>query len=84
MPDPILIVKGLSVTFRDESGSLEALDRASFQVCPQEFVCLLGPSGSGKSTLLRILAGLLQPTAGSFTFAGDIRRASAWSFSRPT
>ncbi len=71
MPDPILVVKGLSVTFRDESGSLEALDQASFQVCPQEFICLLGPSGSGKSTLLRILAGLLQPTTGSFTFAGD-------------
>ena len=71
MPDPILVVNGLSVTFRDESGSLEALDQASFQVCPQEFICLLGPSGSGKSTLLRILAGLLQPTTGSFTFAGD-------------
>jgi ABC-type nitrate/sulfonate/bicarbonate transport system ATPase subunit len=30
-----------------------------------EFAALLGPSGCGKSTLLRILAGLLQPTAGS-------------------
>jgi len=31
-------------------------------------VCVLGPSVSGKTTLLRILAGLIQPTSGSFVF----------------
>ncbi len=70
MTDPILTVQELSITFPDNNGGLEALDSATFTVCPQEFVCLLGPSGSGKSTLLRILAGLLHPTAGAFTFAG--------------
>ena len=70
MSDPILTVRDLSVIFPDGNGGLEALDSASFTVCPQEFVCLLGPSGSGKSTLLRILAGLFEPTDGTFTFAG--------------
>jgi len=69
MPDPILVVQNLSVTFADENGGLEALDSATFSVRPREFVCVLGPSGSGKSTLLRILAGLLQPTSGAFTFS---------------
>ena len=49
----------------DGNGGLEALDGISFDVCPQEFVCVLGPSGSGKSTLLRIAgrAAAAQPAA---------------------
>jgi len=33
---------------------------------------LVGVNGSGKSTLLRLIAGDLQPTAGSITTAGDV------------
>jgi len=66
--DPILTVRDLSAVFPDSNGGLRALEGASFEVCPQEFVCVLGPSGSGKSTILRILAGLLPPTSGEVTF----------------
>jgi NitT/TauT family transport system ATP-binding protein len=67
----VLVVEELSAVFHNGNGGLRALDRLSFSVCPQEFVCVLGPSGSGKSTLLRILAGLLPPTAGQITFQGQ-------------
>jgi len=72
----ILEVRNLSAVFADNAngadtnGGLHALGGVTFSVCAQEFVCVLGPSGSGKSTLLRILAGLLKPTGGDFTFGG--------------
>ena len=69
-PAPILSVRDLTVVFPDNNGGLHALDRVSFEVCPQEFICVLGPSGSGKSTLLRVLAGLLPPTQGAVAFEG--------------
>lgn len=65
---PILAIRNLSTVFPDSNGGFRALQDVSFDVHPQEFVCVLGPSGSGKTTLLRILAGLLPPTSGSFTF----------------
>jgi len=69
---PILTIRNLSAVFPNENGGLHALENISFNVHPHEFVCVLGPSGSGKTTLLRILAGLIPPTSGSFTFGhGD-------------
>ncbi len=67
--DPILTIRDMSAVFPDNNGGLCALDSVSFEVCPQEFVCVLGPSGSGKSTILRILAGLLPPTSGQVVFS---------------
>jgi NitT/TauT family transport system ATP-binding protein len=49
------------------SDGLRALDRVSFHVADQEFVCILGPSGCGKSTILNILSGL------DTQYGGDIR-----------
>jgi len=72
IPDlPMLVVRELSAVFHNENGGLKALERVSFSVYPQEFVCVLGPSGSGKSTLLRILAGLLPPTEGEVLYQGQ-------------
>jgi NitT/TauT family transport system ATP-binding protein len=65
---PVLAVRSLSAVFPDENGGLRALRDVTFDVRPREFICVLGPSGSGKTTLLRILAGLIKPTSGSFTF----------------
>lgn len=65
-----LKIRQLSVVFPDNNGGLHALEQLTFDVRPQEFVCVLGGSGAGKTTLLRTLAGLLQPTSGTVDFAG--------------
>jgi NitT/TauT family transport system ATP-binding protein len=51
----------------DEVTALSDVDLA---VADGEFVSLIGPSGCGKSTLLRLIADLIQPTAGSVTVTG--------------
>lgn len=68
---PVLVVKELSTVFSNGNGGLRALDHLSFEVCPEEFICVIGPSGSGKTTLLRALAGLLPPTSGEIWFKGE-------------
>ena len=60
----------MDMIFPDDNGGLHAVKNISFDVRPQEFLCVVGPSGCGKSTLLRVLAGLLTPTSGKVTFAG--------------
>lgn len=51
--------------------AFEALRGVSVEVSRGEVVLLLGPSGSGKTTLLQILGGLLRPTGGTLTLAGQ-------------
>jgi NitT/TauT family transport system ATP-binding protein len=41
-----------------------ALNAVDLRIFPGEFVTLLGPSGCGKSTLLKMIANLIEPTAG--------------------
>jgi putative spermidine/putrescine transport system ATP-binding protein len=45
-------------------GSVVAVDHASLEVRPGEFLTLLGPSGSGKTTILNMVAGFEPPTEG--------------------
>ncbi|HVS64097.1 MAG TPA: ABC transporter ATP-binding protein [Thermoanaerobaculia bacterium] len=52
-------------TFVTAQGTVIALDDVSFEVGEREIVSMVGPSGCGKSTLLRIVAGLLEPDAGT-------------------
>ena len=87
---PAVSLRGVSKRFRLPGRELLALDDISLEVSGGEFVSVIGPSGCGKSTLLRLVAGLIEPSAGTITIAGEppgqarARRELGFVFQEPT
>jgi NitT/TauT family transport system ATP-binding protein len=76
------------VAKRFANGTL-ALDGFDIAVRGGEFVSLLGPSGCGKSTVLRLIAGLVEPSAGAIAWNAARRgtrggRGVGFVFQEPT
>src|SRR6476646_5798246 len=61
-----LALQGLTKRF----GDAVAVEDLSLAVEKGEFVSLLGPSGCGKTTTLQMVAGFVEPSAGSVTLDG--------------
>ncbi|MEF8779592.1 MAG: ABC transporter ATP-binding protein [Haloferacaceae archaeon] len=59
-------VAGLRKTY----AGFPAVVDATFEVEPGEVFGVVGPNGAGKTTTLKMLAGLVEPTAGTATVAG--------------
>lgn len=67
MAEPILVAEGASKAYAD----LVALAPLDLVVPRGQLVALIGHNGSGKSTFLRLVAGLLDLTAGTVTVDGE-------------
>ena len=66
---PVLSVENLTVKLPDHADRLNAIEEVSFDVRPNEILCVVGESGSGKSVTAHTVMGLLplkqlKPTAG--------------------
>ena len=66
-PSVEIAATGVAVDFIHDGRRQHVLKDIDMQVPRGSLVSLIGPSGCGKSTLLKVMAGLIQPTAGSVT-----------------
>jgi ABC-type multidrug transport system ATPase subunit len=72
-----VILRARGVTRR--YGARIALHPTDLELHPAETLALVGPNGAGKSTLLAILAGALEPSAGTVESLGRV----GWVPQRP-
>ncbi|WP_244482886.1 MULTISPECIES: branched-chain amino acid ABC transporter ATP-binding protein/permease [unclassified Mesorhizobium] len=59
-----------------------AVDDVSLNFQTDSITGIIGPNGAGKTTLLNMLAGDVQPSAGTVSVGGAVRQASAFRFAR--
>jgi cationic peptide transport system ATP-binding protein len=69
MVETLLEVRNLSKTFRYRTGlfhrqTVDAVKPLSFTLREKQTLAIIGENGSGKSTLAKMLAGMVEPTAG--------------------
>lgn len=64
----VLAVEGLAKSF----GSLSLFSNLSFEIKRGEKVAIIGDNGTGKTTLLKILNGVCEPDAGSFSLGSKV------------
>jgi ABC-type multidrug transport system ATPase subunit len=65
--EAVLSIKNLTKQF----GRIKAVNNVSLEVKAGQVFGMLGPNGSGKTTTLGMLMGVVNPTAGEFSWFGE-------------
>jgi putative ABC transport system ATP-binding protein len=77
VPESILSVERINVSFGAGNASMRALSNVSLSFPAGSLTLIMGPSGSGKTTLLSVLGCLLMPDEGSvFVNGRDVTAAT--------
>jgi len=71
MSEYLIEAKNLVRRFGSRRERVTAVDGVSFGIREGEVVCLVGESGCGKTTTGKMVAGLLKPTEGQVSYAGE-------------
>ncbi len=86
---PVVEARNLTLVYETADQPVTALEDIDLSIRRGEFVSLIGPSGCGKTTLMRVVADLVQPTAGTMTVNGvtpeqaRLNRAYGYVFQAP-
>ena len=73
--EAMIDLRGISKVYETDAGPFTALIDIDLQICPGEFVAVVGKSGSGKSTLINMFTGIDHPTEGEAIVARTRIRA---------
>src|SRR2546421_10183788 len=68
-----LVLRGIEKRY----GNVAAVAGLDLELREGEFVSLLGPSGCGKTTTLRMIAGFIDPSAGTIVMDGQMLSSPA-------
>jgi NitT/TauT family transport system ATP-binding protein len=66
----VIVLDRVGMTYRADSGAVEALRDISLSVARGELLAVVGPSGCGKSTLMKLATGLQFPREGTVIVDG--------------
>ncbi len=66
--DSVIAIDGLSKTY---ATGVEALKPLDLSIRKGEIFALLGPNGAGKTTLISIICGIVTPSSGTVSVAGN-------------
>jgi sulfonate transport system ATP-binding protein len=79
----MLEVRGLGRSYDVAGREVVALRGVDLALPPGSFTAVVGRSGCGKTTLLRLLAGLVEPSAGTIRYAGARKPRVGCVFQEP-
>ena len=66
-----LSLRGVRKSFERGGVVTPVLADVGFDIHERDFVSVIGPSGCGKTTVFNIIAGLLEPDAGTMVYRGE-------------